>query len=113
MLTDEKRPRTHHFQQVDVVQESAALALRVGELHRRNELRCQERGAKCLIAELYSVLELRDALARKQNFVEDASYGQREAHLQGILEEREFRLVRIVAQCQTSSIPTISSLVVQ
>jgi hypothetical protein len=111
ILTDEKLHRTRHFQQVDEAPESAALELRVGEPLQRSEHLCRERDNKCLIVDLYSVLELRDVPARKQNFVGDAFCGPREARLQEILGAKEFRLVRIVAPCQISNILTIGTLV--
>jgi hypothetical protein len=111
MPTDEKLHRTHPFQQVDEAPESVALELRVGEPLQRSEHLCRERDNKCLTVDLYSALELRDAPARKPNFVGDAFCGPREARLQEILGAKEFKLVRIVAPCQISSILTISTLV--
>jgi len=96
----------HRFPQVDEVQESAALALRVGEHLLRAELQCQERDNKCLITDLYNVLELREGQARKPNFVEDATSGPQPDERE-ILEEKEFRLARIVAICQISNTLTI------
>ena len=88
------------------MQESAAPALRVGELHPRNELLCQERDAKCRITDLYNALESRKGLERKPNFAEDALSGPPQG-CQEILEEKEFRLVPIVALCQILLTPTI------
>jgi len=105
---EEKPSRMHPYLRVGAVQESAALALRVGELHQRNELLCRERDAKCLITDLYNVLELKEGRERKPNFAEGALSGQPLA-VREILEEKEFKPVRIVALGQTSNTPTIGT----
>jgi hypothetical protein len=102
----------HHYQQVDEVQESVAPALRVGEPRPLAELLCQERDNKCLITDLYNVLELRKGLARRPNFVEDGSSGPQRAERE-ILEEKEFRLARFVALYQISNTLTTSISVAQ
>jgi len=101
-----------HSQQADEAQESVAPALRVGELHLLAELLCQERDNKCLITDLYNVLELRQGLAKKPSFVEDASSGPQPEERE-ILEEKESRLARIVALCQISNTLTTSISVAQ
>jgi len=56
---DEKLSRARSDPQVDEVPESVARMCAVGEHQSPVEALCQERDAKCLNKELYSVLELK------------------------------------------------------
>jgi len=112
ILTDERPLQARRYPRVDGAQVLAAPALRVGEPHPRAEHQCQERDNKCLITDLYNVLESRKGLARRPNFVEDGSSGPRLDERE-ILEEKEFRLARFVALCRISHTLTTSISVAQ